>query len=140
VSDVYGPPMLRQGPISAFMHGVIEYIAGALFIAAPFLFGFDSDAARAASIVVGVAVLVITASSDLPTGLSKSLPVTFHAILDVLLAGFLIAAPFLFNFSDENGPTAFFIILGIVHLLLTIGTRFLPPRALSEGAGRTIGS
>jgi len=132
--------MLRQGPISAFLHGAIEYAAGALFIAAPFLFGFDSDAARAVSIVVGVAVLVITASSDLPTGLSKTLPVTVHAVVDVLLGAFLIATPFLFNFSDESGATAFFIVLGIAHLLLTIGTRYLPPREVSARPGRTIGS
>ena len=36
----------------------------------------------------------------------------------------LIAAPFLFGFSDESAPTAFFIVLGVAHLLITIGTRF----------------
>jgi hypothetical protein len=132
--------MLRQGPISAFMHGVIEYVAGALFIAAPFLFSFDSDAARALSIVLGVAILIVTASSDLPTGLSKTLPVTVHAVFDLLLSVFLIAAPFVFDFSDQNGPTAFFIVLGVAHLLLSIATRYLPPRQVSGGAGRTIGS
>jgi hypothetical protein len=120
------------------MHGAIEYVAAAVFIAAPFLFGFDSDAATAVSIVVGVGVLVVTASSDLPTGLSKTLPVTFHAVIDLLLAIFLIAAPFLFGFSDESTPTAFFIVLGAAHLLLTIATRFLPPREVSGGPGRTL--
>jgi hypothetical protein len=120
--------MLRQGPVSAFLHGLVEYVAAALFIAAPFLFGFESDAATAVSIVVGVVRLVVTASSDLPTGLTKTLPVTIHAVLDVITAGFLIAAPFLFGFSDESVPTAFMIVLGVIHLLLTIATRFLPPR------------
>jgi hypothetical protein len=116
--------MLRQGPVPAFIHGLIEYGAAALFIAAPFLFGFESDAATAISIVVGVAVLVVTAASQLPTGLAKIIPVGIHAVLDFAVAGFLIAAPFLFGFSDESAPTAFFIVLGAVHLLLTIGTRF----------------
>jgi VIT1/CCC1 family predicted Fe2+/Mn2+ transporter len=120
--------MLRQGPVSAFLHGVVEYVAGALLIAAPFLFGFDSEAATAVSVVVGVVVLVVTASSDLPTGLTKTLPVTIHAVLDVVTAGFLIAAPFLFGFQDETAPAAFMIVLGVIHLLLTIATRFLPPR------------
>jgi hypothetical protein len=100
-----------------------------LFIVAPFLFGFDSDAATAVSIVVGVGILVVTASSDLPTGLARVIPVTVHAVVDVLVAGFLIAAPFLFGFSGDGGPTAFFLILGVIHLLLTIGTRYLPARA-----------
>ena len=123
--------MLRSGPVSAFMHGAVEYLAAALLIAAPFLFGFDSDAATAVSIVAGVAILVITASSDLPTGLAKVLPVTIHAVLDVVTAVFLIASPFLFGFTDESAPTAFTIVLGVVHLLLTIATRFLPARTES---------
>jgi hypothetical protein len=121
--------MLRQGPLSPFVHGVTEYAAGIVFIAAPFLFGFDARAATAVSIVVGVAVLVITASSDLPTGLAKTLPVTIHAVIDLVGGIFLIAAPFLFGFNGEGAPTAFFIVMGVGYLLLTIATRFLPERA-----------
>lgn len=124
--------MLRQGPISAFVHGVVEYLVGVLCIAAPFLFGFDADAAFAASIVVGVAILAVTASSALPTGLVKTIPAGLHAVLDFALAAFLIAAPFVFGFQDEGAPTAFFIVLGVGHLLVTIGTRFLVRRP--EGA------
>ncbi len=125
--------MLRQGPIPAFIHGAVEYVAAGLLIAAPFLLGFDSDAATAASIVVGVVLLVIAASTESKTGLAKVIPVTIHAVLDLVLAGFLIAAPFLFGFSDEGNATAFFIVLGVAHLLLTIGTRFLPERAAPQG-------
>jgi hypothetical protein len=121
--------VLRQGPVSLFVHGVVEYAAAVLFIAAPFIFSFDSSAATAVSIVIGVAILVITATSEMPTGLTRVVPVTIHAVLDVVTAGFLIAAPFLFGFSDEGAPTAFFIVLGVGHLLLTIATRFLPARA-----------
>jgi hypothetical protein len=122
--------VLRQGPVSLFVHGVVEYAAAVLFIAAPFLFGFDAEAATAASIVLGVIVLIVTASTDMPTGLAHTIPVTIHAVLDFVMAGFLIAAPFLFGFQDEGAPTAFFIILGIAHLLMTIATRFLPQRAV----------
>jgi hypothetical protein len=118
--------VLRQGVFSAFFHGVVEYVAGVLFIVAPFVFGFDSNAATALSIVVGVGVLVVTASSQLPTGLAKVVPVLLHTIIDFGLSALLIASPFLFGFSDEGSTTAFFIVLGVVHLLLTIGTRFLP--------------
>ncbi len=45
------------------------------------------------------------------------------------LAGVLIAAPFLFGFSDEGTPTAFFIVYGVFHLLLALATRFVPERA-----------
>jgi hypothetical protein len=118
--------VLRQGVFSAFLHGAVEYFAGVVFIVAPFLFGFDADAATALSIVVGVGILVVTASSQLPTGLAKVVPVLLHAIIDFGLAALLIASPFLFGFSDDGTSTAFFITLGVLHLLLTIGTRFLP--------------
>jgi hypothetical protein len=129
--------MFKQGPVPAFVHGVIEYLAAALFIAAPFLFSFDDDTATAVSIVAGVVILVVTASTALPTGLIKSIPVHAHAILDYAMAAVLIAAPFLFGFSDDGTATAFFIVLGVVHLLMTIATRFVSeaPRRRPRQAG-----
>ena len=118
--------MLREGPIPRFVHGLLEYAAGALLIAAPFLFGFDADAATAVSVVAGVLMLVVASSTDGPTSLVNEIPLAAHVLLDYALAAVLIAVPFLFGFSDETGPTAFFIALGVVHLLVTIGTRFRP--------------
>ena len=120
--------MLRQGPFSRFVHGTVEYLAGVLFIAAPFLFEFQSDAAVAVSIVAGVVVIAVAASTEGPSSLVNSIPIAAHLLLDFALSAMLIASPFLFGFSDESSPTAFFIVLGVVHLLLTIGTRFKPAR------------
>ncbi|MEA2184538.1 MAG: hypothetical protein QOD83_799 [Solirubrobacteraceae bacterium] len=116
--------MLRQGPIPRFLHGVIEYAAGVLLIAAPFLFAFKTDAAVAVSIVAGVIVIAIAASTDGPSSLVNSIPISAHLLLDFALAAVLIAAPFLFGFSGEGAPTAFFLVLGVAHLVVTIGTRF----------------
>jgi len=116
--------MLRQGPISHFVHGVIEYLAGALLIAAPFLLGFEDGAATAVSVVAGVIVLVVAASTEGASSMIDSIPISVHVLLDFVLAGALLAAPFLFGFTDETAPTAFFIVLGVAHLLITIGTRF----------------
>jgi hypothetical protein len=126
--------MMRQGPISRFLHGAIEYVAGVLLIAAPFLFSFESNAAVAVAVIVGVVVLIIASSTDGPTSLINSIPTATHVVLDFVLAGALIASPFLFSFSDETKPTAFFLLLGIVHLLVTIGTRFKPARDAPDPA------
>ncbi|MBA2513421.1 MAG: SPW repeat protein [Solirubrobacterales bacterium] len=126
--------MLRQGPIPVALHGIVEYLAAVLFIAAPFVFGFESDSATAVSIVVGVVVLAVAATTDGPTSLVNSLPVAVHVVLDFILAGLLIAAPFIFDFSDDGTSTAFFVVLGVVHLLLTIGTRFEKRRSYSVRA------
>ncbi|MEX2197047.1 MAG: hypothetical protein WD844_17380 [Thermoleophilaceae bacterium] len=118
--------MLREGPIPRFVHGLVEYAAGVLLVAAPFVLSFDADAAIAVSIVAGVVVLVVAAATDGPTSLVNQLPLSVHVLLDYVLAVVLIAVPFLFGFSGEGAPTAFFIALGVLHLLVTIGTRFRP--------------
>ena len=107
-----------------FVHGALEYVAGLAFIGAPLLLDYESGAAVAISIVVGVVVLLVAATTEGPTSLVNALAVSVHVVLDYVLALFLIATPFLFNFGGETAPTAFFIVLGVVHLLLTIGTRF----------------
>ena len=122
--------------IPAVAHVAAEYAAGVLLIVAPFVFDFDSGAATALGIVAGVALIAIAASTDAPGSLAKTIPVRIHVGLDFALAALMIAAPFLFGFSDESTPTAFFIVLGVAHLLLTIGTRFLPLRGGVAQAGR----
>jgi hypothetical protein len=116
--------VLRQGPIPPFAHGLLEYGAGVLLLVAPFLFGFDSDAATAISIVVGLGVLMLAASTAGPTGLAKVVPLGAHMLLDLAVVAVLVASPFLFGFSGDGAPTAFFMVLGVWHLLLTIATRF----------------
>jgi hypothetical protein len=116
--------MLKQGPIPRFLHGFVEYAAAVLFFVAPFLLDFDSSAAVAASIVAGVVVLFLAATTEGPTSLINYVPLAAHVVLDYVLAIALIAIPFLAGFSDETAPTAFFIAVGVLHLLVTIGTRF----------------
>ncbi len=116
--------MLRQGPIPRFVHGAIEYVVGVFLIAAPFVLSYDSDAATAVSIVAGVALLLVASATDGPTSLIDSIPLSVHIVLDYALGALLIATPFLFAFSDEGPPTAAFLVLGVAHLLVTVGTRF----------------
>lgn len=119
--------MLRQGPISVTMHSIIEPLVAILFIAAPFLFGFTEDgAATAVSIVAGVAILVVGMSTEWRFSLVKLIPLSVHAVLDLGLGALLIASPFLFGFSDETGPTAFFLVMGIGELLASLGTAWDP--------------
>ena len=117
--------MFKKGPIPAFVHGLLEYAAAILLIAAPFVFAFDSDTATGIAIAAGVVVLIVNASTAMSTGLVKSIPVQAHVMLDYALAILLIASPFVFSFQDDGTATAFFLVLGIVHLLVTIATRFI---------------
>ena len=120
--------MLSQGPLPVALHGVLEYLAGGLLIAAPFLLDFEAGAAIAASIVTGLIVLFLAATTSGPTSLVNQIPVPAHVVADYVLAAVLVAAPFIFAFSGETAPTAFFIGLGVAHLLVTVATRFVKAR------------
>ena len=116
--------MMKAGPLPLFAQGMIEYAAGVLLVVAPFVLSFDSGAATAVSIALGVVIIAVAASTDGPTSLVNQLPRPAHVALDYVLVALLIAMPFLAGFSDETPPTALFIALGVTHLLITIGTRF----------------
>jgi hypothetical protein len=119
--------VLRQGPLSARLHGLLEYLIGAFFIASPFIFGFDASVAVAIGVVGGIVLILMAATAQTGPALSGMVPVGLHVLFDVVLAAFLVASPFIFGFSDEAAPTGLFIGAGVVHLLVTIATRFLPP-------------
>ncbi len=121
--------MLREGPIPAVVHGLLEYAVGVLLVAAPFLFGFDSSAATGVSVALGVLLVGLAAVTRGPTGLVGQLSPGVHVTVDFALVLFLVAAPFVLGFRDEAAPRNMFLILGVAHLLVTIGTRFSSQRA-----------
>ncbi|MBA2311517.1 MAG: hypothetical protein H0V97_01810 [Actinobacteria bacterium] len=127
-------PLLRDGPIPASVHGIIEYAAGALFIASPLLFNFDSSTATGVSVAVGIVILLVAGTTAGPTSLVNGLAISVHVVLDYVLAIALIAAPFVLGFSGETPPTVFFIVFGVAHLLITIATRFVPEATRSRSS------
>jgi SPW repeat-containing protein len=125
VADRADRRFIRRGSVPLFAHGLFEYLAGILFIAAPFTFAFDAEAAPTIlSILVGAGVLVLAVVTDSPTGLVRSLPLASHVVIDYVLAVFLIVSPFIFGFSDQENALAFFVVIGVAYLLLTVSTRF----------------
>jgi hypothetical protein len=118
--------MFKKGPIPPLVHGLLDYLLAAVLIASPFLFAFTADAATAVGVVAGVLVLVIASCTAWAAGIIKSIPVPAHAMLDLALAALLIASPFLFGFTDDDAATPFFIVAGVVELLLAIATRYTP--------------
>jgi hypothetical protein len=115
--------MPRRGSVPLVFHGLLEYGVGVLLIASSSLFSFDSTP-RAVGILLGAAVLVLSAVSDLPTALMRRVPLGSHVVLDYVIGVLLVASPFLFSFSDDEGALAFFIFMGLGYLILTAVTRF----------------
>jgi hypothetical protein len=120
--------VIRQGPVPVWLHGTLEYVVGVGLIVVPFLLAFQSGAAKAVAIILGLFLLIVAATTTGSTSIINQVPVSVHILLDYALAGVMVASPFLFGFSDETSPTAFFIALGVAHLLVTIATRFVRDR------------
>jgi len=135
--------MVKQGPIPAFVHGLYEYVGGIALIALPLVLSYDHGAATAVSIILGVLVIFLAATTASTTSLINQLPLAAHIILDYVLVVILIASPFLFGFSGESTPTAVFIVAGLLHLLVSIGTRYRkedhePKRAIDRPAPNAV--
>jgi hypothetical protein len=131
VNEASKPPVrrdrrLRRNSVPLFVHGVVEYGAGALSILAPFLFSFDDDVATAISILLGAAIIVMGFSTEAPTGITRNLPIASHVVLDYVVGLFLLVSPFVFGFTDDRNATAYYIVVGIGFLLLTVSTRYRP--------------
>lgn len=118
----------RRRTVPLALHGLIEYGEGILTIIAPFLFNFDSNGATVLAIAIGAGVLVLAVITVSPTGISPSLPLASHVVLDYVLVAIWISFPFIFGFADDENALAYFLIIGIIHLLMTVSTRFTGPQ------------
>jgi hypothetical protein len=123
---VRGDRRVRRNSVPLFVHGLVEYGVGGLCIVAPFLFSFDSDVAKVVSILLGAAIIVHGFVTEAPTGVTRSLPIASHIVLDYVTALILLVSPFLFGFKDDASATVFFIVVGLGFLLLSLATRYKP--------------
>ena len=122
---------MRRGSVPLSVHGLIEYGEGVLSIAAPFLFSFESDGATAVSVLLGAGILVLAVVTQAPTGVVRSLPLASHVVIDFVLVLFFLAFPFVFGFSDDSAAVAYFLVVGIGHMLMSVMTRYGPVREAS---------
>lgn len=120
------------------LHELYEYVAGVFLILTPFLF-FASEldtVALPVLVVAGVVVVALQLLSPGKASIAELLPVRAHATLDYLVAILLIVTPFVFGLNAQSQPDAALIVpilVGVVHLVVTLVTRF-PLGAADETA------
>jgi hypothetical protein len=121
--------------IPTAVHGVIDYIAGLLLIASPWIFDFaDGGAAMWIPIVAGAIMLIASAFTDYEMGLSRQIPMSSHLLLDGILGLFLAASPWIFQFSELVWIPH--VVLGISEFMGSLTTQTRPTRG---GAGHALG-
>jgi hypothetical protein len=107
------------------MHAMIEPIIAAVFIAAPWIFGFsDVSDAKTVSIVLGVLVLLTGLTTRWRMGVVKALSLGAHRAMDMIVALVAIVSPFVLGFSDNGAATRFLIIMGVLEIGATLMTNW----------------
>lgn len=120
-------------PISARVHGVIDYAAVAAFLNAPMVFGFHGTPAAIVYWLAGIHLLM-TGCTDFPFGLFKFIPFRIHGVIEAVAGVFLLVAPWLYGFAGEVAARNFFVAMAIIIFVVAALTDYsqrvvLPPPA-----------
>lgn len=87
--------------ISTKVHGVLDYLVGALLIAAPWIFDFNRGGAETwVPIILGAGAILYSLFTDYEYSVSRSISMKTHLTLDVISGIILAASPWIFGFSD----------------------------------------
>lgn len=110
------------------IHGVLDYLVGAVLIAAPWIFGFsDNAAAMWVAIIIGIGAIAYAALTDFELGLIRIIPMPVHLAIDVVGGLVLAASPWVLQFSDEVWVPH--LVVGIIAILAGLTTERQPRRA-----------
>jgi hypothetical protein len=106
-------------------HAPLDYIVGAVLIAAPWIFGFsDIDEATAVSIVLGAGLIAYSLVTNYELGVWKLAPMAVHNLIDIVAGALLAASPWLFGYGDEGAQTwAPFVVIGVAAVFLGLTTK-----------------
>ena len=101
--------------ITTKVHGVLDYLVGALLIASPWLFDFARGGAETwVPVILGASAILYSLLTDYELGVSKTISMKTHLGLDAISGVFLAISPWLFGFNDYVYMPH--LILGILEL------------------------
>jgi hypothetical protein len=110
------------------MHGILDYLVGALLIASPWLFGFaDGGIETWLPVALGASALVYSLCTNYEMGAARLLSMKTHLTLDFLSGALLAVSPWLFGFSDHVYMPH--LVLGIFEMMAALITRTTPDTA-----------
>jgi hypothetical protein len=119
------------------VHGYLDYIMGALLIAAPWLFDFaDGGAETWVPVVLGAGAIVYSLMTDYELGATNAISMRTHLTLDLISGALLAASPWLFGFADYVYTPH--LVLGILEIGAALMTKREPARgAAGKSTHRT---
>jgi hypothetical protein len=102
-------------------HGYLDYIMGALLIAATWIFDFDRGGAETwVPVVLGTGVILYSLLTDYELGASRQISMRTHLMLDLIGGALLAVSPWLFGFAEYVwAPHLIFGLLEMGAALMT---------------------
>jgi len=118
------------------VHGVADWLLGALLVALPWLLGLDRGSAEGlVPMALGAAALVVTFFTDHELGVMRRIPMSGHLWVDGLSGALLAASPWLFGFADRVWLPH--LVLGLTEVVASLVTKLQPAdRTRPAGGGR----
>jgi hypothetical protein len=118
--------------ISTKVHGVLDYLMGAILIAAPWLLNFNRGGAETwIPVALGAGAIMYSLFTNYELSVSKSISMRTHLTLDFLSGILLAASPWIFGFNDYVYLPH--LILGIVEIGAASMTEVTPRYDYSAG-------
>ncbi|MDT0643499.1 SPW repeat protein [Zunongwangia sp. F363] len=110
--------------INTKIHGILDYMMGVLLIISPWIFNLPEGAATILPIVLGAGTILYSLLTVYELGAYGLIPMPVHLTIDILAGVLLIAAPWIFGFSDRVYLP--FVILGAIEVLAGLMTAKKP--------------
>lgn len=107
------------------IHGWMDYITGALLIAAPWLFGFANDGIETwLPVILGASVILYSLFTAYELGAVRAITMPAHLWMDFAGGVLLAASPWLFGFADYVWMPH--LIVGLVEVAVSMTTHTRP--------------
>ena len=111
-------------PISARVHGVLDYAVVAVFLNAPMVFGFRQTIGAAIAYWLTGIHLLMTGLTDFPLGAFKWIPFKIHGAIELVAGLFVLIAPWIFGLSALANARNFFVAMGVIILVVVALTDY----------------
>lgn len=110
---------MRVIPVN--VHNIMDYLYGALIIAAPWLFNFARNGAETyVPVFAGIAVIIMALITNYRYSLAKIIAYNMHLTIDLVIGLFLITSPWLFGFNEHVYlPHVIFGLIAVVTSLMS---------------------
>ena len=118
------------------IHGILDYVVGAILAVSPWLFNFSRAGAETwVPVLLGAGAILYSLFTDYEWGVSRRIPMPTHLMIDLVSGIFLALSPWIFGFADYVYLPH--VIFGILEIGVSLITKRHPEGFKHIAGGRT---